>query len=79
MNKGKEPGNLRIARLFLFYNIIKKGGEAMDDIVAPLIILPDPQYVEPISQEVYDDYFGQWIRGSEGISGNVQYHGAFDG
>lgn len=51
----------------------------MDDIVVPLIILPDPQYVEPISQEVYDDYFGQWIRGSEGISGNVQYHGAFDG
>ena len=51
----------------------------MDDMVAPLIILPDPQYIESTSQEVYYDYFGQWIRGSESIPGDVQYRGAFDG
>lgn len=45
----------------------------MDDIVTPLIVLPS--IMVDNSQEVYDDYFGQRIRGSEIIPSDVQQFG----
>lgn len=44
----------------------------MDDIVTPLIVLPSIMVEADNSQEVYDDYFGQRIRGSEIIPSDVQ-------
>ena len=44
----------------------------MDDMVIPLIVLPEPEYCGPTITEVYNDYFGQRIRGSEIISSDVQ-------
>lgn len=44
----------------------------MDDITSPLILLPDYTYSEEVAPY---DYFGQWFRGSEIVSSDVQQFG----
>ena len=47
----------------------------MNDMVTPLVVCPEPSYVSGPAQEVYNDYFGQWIRGSEVVPCDVQQFG----
>lgn len=44
----------------------------MEDMVVPPVVCPEPSYTGGPSQEVCNDYFGQWVRGSEVVSCNVQ-------